>query len=143
MPVASRMGGTCVQAYILHTHLIRPGTLDRAKGFLHSSSGMFEHLLLDETASMRSGLQVRYRTHKYYYLTRFMFAFHLIALFFGVCALFTGLLALCSRIGSFLSSLPCSIALFFQTLTAALMTCVPFCFSPPNNPPPPSPPNKR
>ncbi|CAF9930919.1 MAG: hypothetical protein HETSPECPRED_007746 [Heterodermia speciosa] len=51
-----------------------------------------------------------------------MFAFHLIALFFAVCALFLGLLALCSRIGSFLSSLTCSVALFFQALAASLMT---------------------
>lgn len=64
----------------------------------------------------------RNRTRKFYLLTRFMFAFHLIALFFGTCALFIGLLALCSRIGSFLSSGTCSVALFFQTLTAALMT---------------------
>lgn len=62
------------------------------------------------------------RTHKYYYLTRFMFAFVLISLFFAVCALFLGLLALFSRIGSYLSSALCSFALFFQTLTAALMT---------------------
>ncbi|KAI4232983.1 MAG: hypothetical protein LQ352_008289 [Teloschistes flavicans] len=59
---------------------------------------------------------------KYYLETRFMFAFVLIGLFFAVCALFLGLIALCSRIGSFLSSGLCSIALFFQTLTAALMT---------------------
>ena len=61
-------------------------------------------------------------TSKYFYLTRFMFAFELIALFFGVCALFTGMLALCTRLGSYLSGLLASIALFFQTLTAALMT---------------------
>lgn len=62
------------------------------------------------------------RTHKYYYLTRFMFAFVLIGLFFAVCALFLGLVALCSRIGSYLSGALCLMALFFQTLTAALMT---------------------
>lgn len=65
-----------------------------------------------------------YRGTKYYLETRFMFAFVLIGLFFAVCALFLGLIALCSRIGSFLSSGLCSIALFFQTLTAALMTFV-------------------
>ncbi|KAL8798605.1 MAG: hypothetical protein Q9200_007738 [Gallowayella weberi] len=59
---------------------------------------------------------------KYYLESRFMFAFVLIGLFFAVCALFLGLLALVSRIGSFLSSATCSVALFFQTLTAALMT---------------------
>jgi len=61
-------------------------------------------------------------THKFYYLSRFMFAFYLIALLFGVFALFTGLLALCSRLGGYLSGLNASIALFFQTLAAALMT---------------------
>jgi len=64
----------------------------------------------------------RYSTKTYYYLTRFMFAFALIALVFSTCALFVGVLALCSRIGSFISSATCSVALFFQTLTAALMT---------------------
>ncbi len=64
----------------------------------------------------------RDRTSKFYYLTRFMFAFVLIALFFAVCSMFLGVLALCSRIGSFLSSALCSVALFFQTLVAALMT---------------------
>ena len=62
------------------------------------------------------------RTRKYFYLTRFMFAFVLISLFFAVCSLFLGVFALCSRIGSYMSSFLCSIALFFQTLTAALMT---------------------
>jgi len=61
-------------------------------------------------------------THMYFYLSRFMFAFYLIALFFAVCALFTGLLALCSRLGDYLSGLTVSIALFFQALAAALLT---------------------
>lgn len=59
---------------------------------------------------------------KYYYLTRFMFAFFLIALFFMVVSLFLGLFALFSRIGSYLSSVACLVALFFQTIVAALMT---------------------
>lgn len=58
----------------------------------------------------------------YYYLSRFMFAFYLIALFFAVIALFTGLLALCSRLGSYLSGATTFVALFFQALAAALMT---------------------
>ncbi|MCJ1474530.1 hypothetical protein MMC13_003188 [Lambiella insularis] len=61
-------------------------------------------------------------TNEFFYLTRFMFAFVLIALFFAVCSLFLGLFALCSRIGSYLSSVLCSVALFFQTIVAALMT---------------------
>ena len=61
-------------------------------------------------------------TNQYYYLSRFMFAFYLIALFFAVIALFSGLLAVCSRLGGYLSSLTTFIALFFQTLAAALQT---------------------
>ncbi|KAL8710241.1 MAG: hypothetical protein Q9220_005172 [cf. Caloplaca sp. 1 TL-2023] len=68
------------------------------------------------------GTSMSFGGTKYYLETRFEFAFVLIALFFAVCALFLGLLALFSRIGSFLSSAMCSIALFFQTMTAALMT---------------------
>ncbi|MCJ1341268.1 hypothetical protein MMC09_006564 [Bachmanniomyces sp. S44760] len=61
-------------------------------------------------------------TRKYFYLTRFMFAFVLISLFFAASSLLLGLSALCTRIGAYLSGLLCSVALFFQTLTAALMT---------------------
>ncbi|KAH0274784.1 SUR7-domain-containing protein, partial [Aureobasidium melanogenum] len=64
-------------------------------------------------------------THHYYYLSRFMFAFYLIALFFAALALFTGLLALCTRLGSYLSGLTVAIAVFFQALAASLMTA---CF---------------
>lgn len=51
-----------------------------------------------------------------------MFAFVLMGLFFAICSLFLGALALCSRIGSFLSSTLCFVAFFFQSLSAALMT---------------------
>ncbi len=63
-------------------------------------------------------------TNMYFYLSRFMWAFYLIALFFAACALITGLLAMCSRLGGYLSGLTVSIALFFQTLAAALLTYV-------------------
>lgn len=61
-------------------------------------------------------------THYYYYMTRFMFAFMLIALFFGACALFTGILALCTRLGAYISGFLTSLAWFFQALNASLMT---------------------
>ncbi|KAF1995761.1 SUR7-domain-containing protein [Amniculicola lignicola CBS 123094] len=61
-------------------------------------------------------------THQYYYMSRFMFAFYLIALVFSVIAIFTGLLALCSRLGGVVSALTTTVALFFQALAAALMT---------------------
>lgn len=61
-------------------------------------------------------------TKQYFYLSRFMFAFYLIALFFAAVALFSGLLALCSRLGGYLSAMTTFVALFFQSLSAALMT---------------------
>jgi hypothetical protein len=61
-------------------------------------------------------------THQYFYLSRFMFVFYLIALLFAVIAFFSGLLAICSRLGGYLSGLTTSIALFFQALSAALLT---------------------
>jgi hypothetical protein len=63
-----------------------------------------------------------HRTSKYFYLTRFMFAFNLIALFFHVMAFFTGLLALCSRIGAYFSGFLNGVGLFFLTITNCLMT---------------------
>jgi len=63
-------------------------------------------------------------THTYYYLSRFMFAFFLMALFFAAVALATGALALCSRLGGYLSAMTTLVALFFQALAAALMTYV-------------------
>lgn len=62
------------------------------------------------------------RTNHYYLLSRFMFPFMLIALFFATISLFLGLLALCTRIGSYLSSLLAWIAWVFQAITASLMT---------------------
>ena len=53
-----------------------------------------------------------------------MFAFALVSLFFGACALLTGVLALCTRIGAYFSGLLTTLAFIFQALTAALMTYV-------------------
>ncbi|KAF2724746.1 SUR7-domain-containing protein [Polychaeton citri CBS 116435] len=61
-------------------------------------------------------------THHYYYLSRFMFAFYLIAIFFAVVAFFISALALCTRLGAYLTGLTVAIAMFFQALAASLMT---------------------
>jgi len=61
-------------------------------------------------------------TSKYYYQSRFMFAFYIISLLCSLISFFVGLLALCSRLGAALSSLLALVALFFTTLTAILMT---------------------
>lgn len=53
-----------------------------------------------------------------------MFPFLIIGLFFAVCSLFTGLLAMCTRIASYLSSFLAWIALVFQVITTCLMTYV-------------------
>jgi len=60
--------------------------------------------------------------HKFYYLSRFAWAFYIVALFFAVVAFFLGFLALCTRLGAYLTGLMAMSAAFFQTLTAALMT---------------------
>jgi hypothetical protein len=51
-----------------------------------------------------------------FYITPFMFAFMLITLFFGVLALSTGLLALCTRLGAYLSGFLTIIAMVFQAI---------------------------
>jgi len=61
-------------------------------------------------------------TRKFYYLSRFAWVFFLLALLFSVFAFLTGALALCTRIGAYLSGFNTFIALFWQTVAAALMT---------------------
>ncbi|KAJ6152515.1 hypothetical protein N7497_006834 [Penicillium chrysogenum] len=62
---------------------------------------------------------------KHYFLTsRFMFPFLIIGLFFAVCSFFTGMLAICTRIASYLSGFLAWIALTFQVITTCLMTAV-------------------
>lgn len=51
-----------------------------------------------------------------------MFAFYLIALFFAVCALLLSFIALCTRLGAFLTGSMTFLAILFQALAAALMT---------------------
>ncbi|PGH05037.1 hypothetical protein GX51_03134 [Blastomyces parvus] len=61
-------------------------------------------------------------TSRYFYITRFMFAFMLIALFWVFLSLVTGFLALCTRVGGWISALFATIGLIFQILTTTLMT---------------------
>ncbi|KAJ5095625.1 hypothetical protein NUU61_004981 [Penicillium alfredii] len=62
---------------------------------------------------------------KHYFLTsRFMFPFIIIGLFFAVISLFTGLLAMCTRIGGYISGFLSWLALTFQVITTCLMTAV-------------------
>ncbi|KAJ5266756.1 Actin cortical patch SUR7/pH-response regulator PalI [Penicillium angulare] len=62
---------------------------------------------------------------KHYFLTsRFMFPFIIIGLFFAVLSLFTGLLAMCTRVGSYISGFLAWLALTFQVITTCLMTAV-------------------
>jgi len=58
----------------------------------------------------------------YWYMSRFTWVWYIIALFFAVCAFFLSLLALCTRLGAYLSGFTTLIACFFQALAAAMMT---------------------
>jgi len=60
----------------------------------------------------------------YYYLSRVMWAFYLIALFFAVCALFLSVLALCTRLGAYLAGATTFTAAMSQAVAASLMTFV-------------------
>ncbi|EAU32337.1 conserved hypothetical protein [Aspergillus terreus NIH2624] len=63
-------------------------------------------------------------TSHYFLTSRFSWPFLIIALFFAVVSLFTGFLAMCTRIGSYISSLMAWIALVFQIIATCLMTAV-------------------
>ncbi|KAF2757335.1 SUR7-domain-containing protein [Pseudovirgaria hyperparasitica] len=60
--------------------------------------------------------------NRYYLLSRFSWVFFLVALIFSILTLLTALLALCSRLGAFLTSGLATLAFVFQALAAALMT---------------------
>lgn len=53
-----------------------------------------------------------------------MFPFVVIGLFFAVVSLFSGLLAMCTRIGSYISGFLAWLALTFQVIATCLMTYV-------------------
>lgn len=53
-----------------------------------------------------------------------MFPFLIIALFFAVVSLFSGLVAMCTRVGSYISGFLVWLALTFQVITTCLMTYV-------------------
>lgn len=57
-------------------------------------------------------------------MSRFMFPFIIIGLFFAVLSLFTGFMAMCTRIGSYISGFLAWLALTFQVITTCLMTYV-------------------
>ncbi|KAK4495476.1 hypothetical protein PRZ48_013807 [Zasmidium cellare] len=71
-----------------------------------------------------SGVPARFVDDRsyYFYMSRFAWVFYLIALFFAVVAIFISLFALFARLGAYLTGFTTFLALFFQTLAAALMT---------------------
>ena len=58
----------------------------------------------------------------YYYLSRVAWAFYLIALFFAVITFFISLLAICARLGAYLTGFFGLLAFMSQAIAAALMT---------------------
>ncbi|PNS15929.1 hypothetical protein CAC42_4330 [Sphaceloma murrayae] len=61
-------------------------------------------------------------TNRFYLMSRFSWVFFLVALVFAAFALMTGILALCTRLGAYISGFNAMVALVFQILAAALMT---------------------
>lgn len=61
-------------------------------------------------------------THHYYYLSRFAFAFYMVALVFAVLALLTSALALCTRLGAYMAAVNAALAALFQAVAASLVT---------------------
>jgi len=72
----------------------------------------------------QTGLPATFYEHRnyWYYMSRIGWAFYLIAAFFAVCAVFIGLLAFCTRLGSYLSSSFTFLAVGMQAVAASLMT---------------------
>ena len=71
-----------------------------------------------------TGLPEAFSQHRnyYYYMSRIGWAFYIIALFFAVVAIVTGLLALCTRLGAYLSSTFVFLAVGMQAVAASLTT---------------------
>jgi hypothetical protein len=63
-------------------------------------------------------------TDQYYYLSRFMFAFYLVALFFSVIGFLLCIAAFFGRLGAYMTGLCSLLACLFQAVTASLMTYV-------------------
>lgn len=61
-------------------------------------------------------------TKYYYYMSRFSWVFFLIALFFAVIAFLLSVFALFARLGAYLTGFSSLLAVFFQSLAAALTT---------------------
>ncbi|KAK7408839.1 Eisosomes component [Neonectria punicea] len=59
---------------------------------------------------------------KFFYLWRFAWVLILITLFFEILAFFSGFLACCGRLGAAISGLVSMVALFFSSISMALMT---------------------
>lgn len=61
-------------------------------------------------------------TNYYYYLSRVAWAFYLIALFFAVVTFFISLLAICARLGAYLTGFFGLFAFMSQAVASSLMT---------------------
>lgn len=63
-------------------------------------------------------------TNHYFLMSRFMFPFMIIALFFAVLAFFSGFASMCISIGGWVSALLTFLGLGFQTLVTTIMTAL-------------------
>jgi len=89
-------------------------------GSVHAANPFLPQQNFGTTKNVPADFLNNHRT--YYYLSRFAFAFYLISLFFMLCSMLTGVLALCSRLGSALSAVAAGWAMFCVITCASLMT---------------------
>lgn len=69
-----------------------------------------------------ANLWVEFQTNKFYYMTRFQFAFYLIALFFDVVALFVNLVSGCFRAAGIINIVSIFLTFLFSVIAASLST---------------------
>ncbi|KAF2861508.1 SUR7-domain-containing protein [Piedraia hortae CBS 480.64] len=72
----------------------------------------------------RDGVPQPFLKHRtfWYYMSRFTWVWYLLSLLFAAIALVVSALALCTRLGAYITALAVWVALFFQTLAAAMHT---------------------
>ncbi|KAK9475190.1 SUR7/PalI family-domain-containing protein [Dipodascopsis tothii] len=74
------------------------------------------------TSGVPSGFQSHH--NRYYYMSRFTFAFFMIALIFSAFAFLSGWLSLCSRLASGVTSMLTALAAMFDIIASALATAL-------------------
>jgi hypothetical protein len=119
-PVAAREQQATAGKHLPHHHLTQEETLALAElPYLITSRGMSRRARYQGVAYANM-----FDSHGnfFYAMSKASWALFLVALFFGVLAFFSAILAPCSRLISFLASFMASIAMIIQAAACAVMT---------------------